>query len=82
MERLRRLKLMSLETRRVGGNLIEVFKFVNGGQRRRQEFANEGDKQKVWRAELPNGVQRQSLGGGLEAKSPETGDKCACRLQK
>jgi len=39
-----------------------------------------GDKQEVWRAELRGVVQRQSLGGALEAKSPETGDKCACRL--
>jgi len=31
---------------------------------------------------IPSGVQRQSLGGGLEVKSPETGDKCACRLRK
>jgi len=29
-ERLRHLGLMSLETRRVRGNLIEVFKFLNG----------------------------------------------------
>jgi len=30
-ERLRRLGLMSLETRTVRCNLIEVFKFINGG---------------------------------------------------
>jgi len=30
-ERLRRLGLMSLETRRVRGDLIEVFKFINRG---------------------------------------------------
>jgi len=30
-KRLRRLVLMSLETRRVRGDLIEVFKFINGG---------------------------------------------------
>jgi len=30
-ERLRRLGLMSLETCRVRGDLIEVFKFINGG---------------------------------------------------
>jgi len=30
-ERLRRLGLMSSETRRVRGDLIEVFKFINGG---------------------------------------------------
>jgi len=41
-----------------------------------------GDKQEVWRTELPSGIQRQILGGGLEAKSLETGDKCACRLRK
>jgi len=41
-----------------------------------------GDKEEVWRAELPSWVKRQSLGGGLEAKSSETGDKCACWLQK
>jgi len=28
-----------------------------------------GDQQEVWRAELRSEVQRQSLGGGLEAKS-------------
>jgi len=28
-----------------------------------------GDKQEVWRVELPSGVQRQSFVGGLEAKS-------------
>jgi len=30
-ERLRRLGLMSLETHKVTGDLIEVFKFNNGG---------------------------------------------------
>jgi len=30
-ERLRRLELMSLEACRVRGDLIEVFKFINGG---------------------------------------------------
>jgi len=30
-KRLRRLGLMSLEARRVRGDLIEVFKFINGG---------------------------------------------------
>ena len=29
-ERLRHLKLMSFETRRLRGDLIEVFKFLNG----------------------------------------------------
>jgi len=32
-----------------------------------------GDKQEGWRAELPTGVHRQSLGGGLDTKFPETG---------
>jgi len=32
-ERLRRLGLMSLEARRVRGDLIEVFKFINGNYR-------------------------------------------------
>jgi len=41
-----------------------------------------GDKQEVWKTELRSRVQGQSLGGGLEAKSAETGDKCACRLRK
>jgi len=30
-ERLRRLGLMSLEARSVRGDLVEVFKFINGG---------------------------------------------------
>jgi len=52
------------------------------GQWYSQKFANGGDKQVVWRVELPSGIQQQSLGGSLEVKSPETGDKCACKLRK